>query len=78
MLRVAMDSAGDLPENWAENYEVDIIPINIQFEEETFLQGVDISNKDFYRLVEERGIIPKTSQPTPQQFIEFYLFFKLL
>ena len=72
MLRVAMDSAGDLPENWAENYEVDIIPINIQFGEETFLQGVDISNKDFYRLVEERGIIPKTSQPTPQQFIEFY------
>jgi len=72
MLRIAMDSAGDMPPGWAEEYDVQIIPINIHFGEQMFLQGVDLSNADFYRLVEKSGVIPKTSQPTPQQFIEFY------
>jgi DegV family protein with EDD domain len=69
---IAIDSAGDLPEEWIEEYEIHIIPINIHFGEQMFLQGVDLSNADFYRIVEESGVIPKTSQPTPQQFVDFY------
>ena len=72
MLRIVMDSAGDLPAGWAEEFAIDIIPINIHFGERTFLQGVDLNNRDFYRMAEESGIIPKTSQPSPQQFIDFY------
>ena len=72
-LRIVMDSAGDMPTGWTEEYEVDIIPINIHFGEKMYLQGVDLSNTAFYRLADETGIIPKTSQPTPQQFIDFYL-----
>jgi DegV family protein with EDD domain len=71
-LRIAMDSAGDIPAEWAEEYDVHIIPINIHFGERTFFQGVDLSNEGFYKLVDESGTIPKTSQPTPHQFIEFY------
>lgn len=72
MLRIVMDSAGDLPGGWAERFKIDTIPINIHFGDKTFLQGVDLSNSEFYRIVEESGMIPKTSQPTPQQFIDFY------
>lgn len=72
MLKIVMDSAGDLPAGWAEEYSIDIIPINIQFGERTYLQGVDLQNRDFYRLADESGVIPKTSQPTPQQFVDFY------
>lgn len=72
MLRIVMDSAGDLPAGWAEEFAIDIIPINIHFGERTYLQGVDLDNRDFYRLADESGVIPKTSQPTPQQFVDFY------
>lgn len=72
MLRIVMDSAGDAPQEWLEEYDVQVIPINIHFGEKTFLQGVDMSNADFYRMAEETQTIPKTSQPTPGQFIEFY------
>lgn len=72
MLRIAIDSAGDLPSGWAEDYQIDIIPINIHFGEKMYLQGVELSNADFYRLADAGGQFPKTSQPTPQQFIEFY------
>jgi DegV family protein with EDD domain len=72
MLKIVMDGAGDIPEDWIADYDVQIIPINIHFENKMFRQGVDLSNEDFYHIADSTGIIPKTSQPTPQQFVEFY------
>lgn len=72
MLRIVIDSAGDIPEEWKSEYDVDVIPVNIQFENKTYKQGIDLSNDDFYRLADTSGVIPKTSQPTPQQFVDFY------
>jgi len=72
MLKIVIDSAGDIPEEWKSEYDVDVIPVNIQFENKTYKQGIDLSNDDFYRLADTSGVIPKTSQPTPQQFVDFY------
>lgn len=72
MLKIVMDSAGDIPKDWISEYDVEVIPINIHFENKMFLQGVDLSNDDFYQIADKSGVIPKTSQPTPQQFVEFY------
>jgi DegV family protein with EDD domain len=72
MLRIVTDGAADMPAGWDKEYDIQVIPINIQFGEKTYLQGVDLSNEDFYRMVEESGRIPKTSQPSPFQFKEFY------
>jgi DegV family protein with EDD domain len=33
---------------------------------------VDLSDAEFYRIADSSKVIPKTSQPTPQQFIDFY------
>jgi len=72
MLRIVTDGAADMPAGWEKEFDIQVIPINIQFGEETYLQGVDLSNEDFYRLVEKSGKIPKTSQPSPFQFKKFY------
>ncbi len=72
MLRLVMDTAGDCPREWLDEFKIHLIPINIHFGEQTFLQGVDLDNEGFYRLVDESGTIPKTSQPTPQQFVQLY------
>jgi len=71
-LHIVIDSAGDMPPGWMEAFDIRVIPINIHFGEQMFLQGVDLSNSDFYRMADESGEIPKTSQPTPQQFSSFY------
>jgi DegV family protein with EDD domain len=71
-LRIVIDSAGDMPAGWAESYGIDVIPINIHFGEKTYLQGVDLGNQDFYRMAVDSQVFPKTSQPSPQQFIQFY------
>jgi len=72
MIRIVMDGAGDMPQDWQSKYEIEIIPINIHFENKVFLQGIDMSNDEFYHLAESTGVIPKTSQPSPQQFVDFY------
>jgi fatty acid kinase fatty acid binding subunit len=72
MLKIVMDSACEIPDEWRSEYDVDVIPVNIQFENKTYQQGIDISNDEFYRLADTTGVIPKTSQPTPQQFVDFY------
>jgi len=72
MLRIVTDGAADMPAGWEKEYDIQVIPINIQFGERTYLQGVELNNEDFYRLVDESGKIPKTSQPSPFQFKKFY------
>jgi DegV family protein with EDD domain len=72
MIKIVMDSAGDIPEEWRSEYDIQVIPINIHFEEKMYRQGIDLSDDDFYHLANTTGVIPKTSQPTPQQFVEFY------
>lgn len=72
MLRIVTDGAADMPSAWEKEFEIDVIPINIQFGEHTYLQYVDLDNDGFYKKVEETKTIPKTSQPSPHQFVEFY------
>jgi DegV family protein with EDD domain len=72
MLRIITDGAADMPPEWEKEFDVQIIPINIRFGEKTFLQNVDLDNAGFYQMVDETKTIPKTSQPSPHQFAEFY------
>jgi DegV family protein with EDD domain len=72
MLRIVTDSAADMPDGWARKYKLDILPINIQFGDRTYRQGVDLTNDQFYDYVSETRKIPKTSLPTPAQIASFY------
>jgi DegV family protein with EDD domain len=72
MLHIVTDGAADIPVEWVKDYEIDVIPINIQFGEKTYLQNIDLDSEGFYRMVDESRKIPKTSQPSPHQFKEFY------
>ena len=72
MLHIVMDGAGDLPQEWKELFAIHVIPINIHFGDRMYLQGVDMDDKSFYQAAASSPAVPKTSQPTPQQFIQFY------
>lgn len=72
MFHLAIDSAGDLPKGWLEKLNIHVIPINIHYGERTYLDGVDLSASEFYNIANGSRTIPTTSQPTPQQFIDFY------
>jgi DegV family protein with EDD domain len=73
-MKIVMDDAGDIPMDLAQKYDVRIIPINIMFGTEQFLSRVEMDHDAFYKKTTEvtADNFPKTSQPTPYQFVEFY------
>ena len=72
MLRIVTDGAADIPSGWEKEFDFQVIPINIQFGDKTYIQFEDMNSDDFYREVASNKIFPKTSQPSPHQFVEFY------
>ncbi|HNC08187.1 MAG TPA: DegV family protein, partial [Anaerolineales bacterium] len=74
MIRIVTDGAVDLPSEWYQQYDIQRIPINVHFgEEKTFIQDVELDMDGFYKLVDSKSLPhPKTSQPSPHQFVEFY------
>src|SRR5574342_297431 len=72
MLRIVTDGAADILPAWKAEYGIDVIPVNIMFGERSYLQYEELDNEGFYKLVDETRRIPKTSQPSPHQFVEFY------
>jgi DegV family protein with EDD domain len=71
-IKIVTDSTCDLPANYFREYEIGVVPINIQFGMETYEEGISIDQTTFYKKVDELGIIPQTSQPSPAQFIAAY------
>lgn len=72
MIKIITDSTNNLSPDVLEQYDIRVAPITIQFGNETFEEGVDIDHDLFYRKIEELGVIPTSSQPTPAWFARFY------
>ncbi len=72
MLRIVTDGATDMPASWESEYQIDVIPLRVNFGEQTYTQGDNFCFEDFYRLVRQTHIIPKSSLPSPGQVADFY------
>lgn len=59
MVKIVVDSTADINEKIKDNFLV--VPLTINFESEEFLDGVDISHKEFYEKLIESDIMPTTS-----------------
>ena len=72
MIRIVTDSTCDLPEELLVQHRITVVPINVQFREETYQERVNLSEDAFYRKVAELNTIPQTSQPSVGQFRTAY------
>ncbi len=68
-IKIITDSCSDLPQEILDEYNIGVVPLEIRFGNESYLDRIDISNKDFYKKMREHKELPKTSSPSPQQFI---------
>ena len=71
-IRIVTDSTADLPPEIAEQLGITVIPLNVHFGEETFLDGVDIFPDEFFARLKAARQLPTTSQPSPGKFMEVY------
>jgi len=72
MIRIVTDSTCDLPAAWLAQHRIAVVPINIQFGQESFQENITLGQDDFYRKVAALNMIPTTSQPSLGQFAAAY------
>ena len=69
---VVTDSTADLPGEWAEGYDIQVVPLKVMFGEESFRDGVDMNNEQFFARLATATKLPTTSAPSPGDFAELY------
>jgi len=72
MIKIICDSMSDVPDIIIEKYDVEIVPLTVIFNGVEYIDGVDINNKQFYKMLRESEVMPKTSQVTYSQFKEVF------
>lgn len=71
-IKLICDSLCDVPKEVLKNNDIDVIPLTIIVDDKEYKDSVDITNKEFYKMMKEIKILPKTSQATYMQFKEAF------
>ncbi|HHY09024.1 MAG TPA: DegV family protein [Firmicutes bacterium] len=71
-LHVVTDSGSDLTSRVLRKLAIHVVPLTVQFEEEIFHDGVDISVEQFYERLQSDDVMPSTCQPSPIDFVQVY------
>lgn len=71
-IKIITDSTLDLPADLVREKGIEVLPLLINFGEESYLDGVEINTHDMLERIEKENILPTTAQVTPSRFEETF------
>ena len=71
-IKIVTDSTCDLPREFVEKYDIKVVPLSVNFGDDSYLDGIEISNKEFYDRLRNSDKLPTTSQVSPGEFVEVF------
>ena len=71
-VKIVTDSTADLPQGLADELEIAVVPLNVHFGEEEYLDWIDLDSDSFFEKLRNSERIPRTSQPSPADFEAVY------
>jgi fatty acid kinase fatty acid binding subunit len=72
MVKIITDTTACLPDEVARRYQIPIIPQIINFENDSYYEGVQMDNAAFMQRLRSSSRLPKTAAPPPELFIEVF------
>jgi DegV family protein with EDD domain len=69
---IVTDSTADLPTSLTRTRSITVVPLTLNFEGRSLLDGVEIRPSEFYRKLPNATTHPTTSQPAAGRFAETY------
>ncbi|MGN1147977.1 MAG: DegV family protein [Lachnospiraceae bacterium] len=72
MIRIIVDSSADYALKELKEKNIELIPISIAIEEQSYTDGIDLDRNELYGIIEKSGEFPKTSQPSPAVFQDIF------
>lgn len=70
--KLITDSTCDLSDGLIRKHDIDVVPLYVNFGEDSFRDGVDLTVPQMYAQVKERGMLPKTAAASPADFIAVF------
>jgi len=72
MYQIVSDGGCDFSPEEVKEYGITVVPFYVSFDQQNYMkEGVDITKETYFdRLMSEKTLFPKTSQPTPQDYID--------
>ena len=67
-VRILCDSACDISQEQAKEWNITIMPLKTIWGEEEYLDGVTMMHKEFYEKLVETDVLPTTSQLSPFEY----------
>jgi DegV family protein with EDD domain len=71
-IKIVTDSTCDLPQKVVKELEITVVPCYINFPDKSYVDGIDISRKEFYERLPDCQIPPTTSAPALGTFLQAY------
>lgn len=71
-IKIVTDSTCDLPHDITASLGVTVVPLYINVGQESYLDGIDMSRKEFYQRLPAFEHHPQTASPGPEMFRETY------
>lgn len=62
------DSTAGVPTDQVKKYNVEVVPLQVVFGTETFRDGIDLTQEEFFERLKNAKTLPTTSQPTVGDF----------
>lgn len=75
MIHIITDTTSGLPREIANRYHIPVIPQIINFGTQSYLEGVDIDNSKFMKMLIASKELPKTAAPPPELFVKQFKLF---
>lgn len=69
---VVTDSTADFPGDARERLGIEVVPLSVTWDRDTFRDKIDLSTEEFYRMLPARPTVPKTAAPAPGLFEQAY------
>lgn len=71
-IKIITDSTLDLPSDLIKEKDIEVLPLLINFGEESYLDGVEINTREMLDRIAKENILPTTAQVTPNRFEEVF------
>ena len=69
---VVTDTTACIPQEKVARYNIEIVPVQLIFEDKTYRDGIDISAAEFYARLRESSKPPTTSSSSPELYSEAF------
>lgn len=72
MIRLLVDSSSDYKLEELNAQNIDLVPLTVSINEKSYRDVLELKCDHFYELLTGSNDFPKTSQPSPQDFIDIF------